>query len=236
MKMIWFYDIYKQAVSLFNDPDITEAYDTNKIRFAKLMHPYLEASIPFFTNPSIIGRLLSDFEEPKGTTEIFISDGNTLTYNLSFTPDNIENSLFEFIGDGKVIGGTYDKNSNTVTFDQIIESGKEYSFEVYYGGKFTSEFQITSNSMLNAQIDVQVTGILARLLVKVWGENTRNYLLDIQNVLSDNDFKLHPSGPVLKAKVEWLNKIDEETNQMQNKLAHIIRFGRTSSNWGRRYN
>ena len=32
------------------------------------------------------------------------------------------------------------------------------------------------------------------------------------------------------------NKIDEETNQMQNKLAHIIRFGRTSSNWGRRYN
>ena len=90
--------------------------------------------------------------------------------------------------------------------------------------------------MLNAQIDVQVTGILARLLVKVWGENTRNYLLDIQNVLSDNDFKLHPSVPVLKAKVEWLNKIDEETNQMQNKLAHIIRFGRTSSNWGRRYN
>ena len=89
---------------------------------------------------------------------------------------------------------------------------------------------------LNAQIDVQVSGILARLLVKTWGENTRNYLLDIQNILTDNDFKLHPNGPVLKAKVEWLNKIDEETNQMQNKLAHMIRFGKTSSNWGRRYN
>ena len=57
-----------------------------------------------------------------------------------------------------------------------------------------------------------------------------------ENVLTDNDFKLHPNGPVLKAKVEWLNKIDEETNQMQNKLAHMIRFGKTSSNWGRRYN
>ena len=234
--MIMFYDIYRQAVSLFDDPEITEAYDTNKIRFAKLMHPYLETAIPFFTNPSIIGRLLSDFEPPKGVTEVIISDGNNITYPLSFIPENIDESLFEFIADGRIIDGEYDKENNSVTFPILLPEGKEYSFESYYGGKFTSEFDITSNRALNAQIDVQVSGILARLLVKTWGENTRNYLLDIQNILTDNDFKLHPNGPVLKAKVEWLNKIDEETNQMQNKLAHMIRFGKTSSSWGRRYN
>lgn len=234
--MIWFYDIYRQAVSLFDDPEITEAYDTNKIRFAKLMHPYLETAIPFFTNPSIIGRLLSDFEPPKGVTEVIISDGESMTYPLSFTPENPDNSLFEFIADGRIVNGEYDKESNSVTFSMLIPEGKEYSFESYYGGKFTSELDVTSDRALNAQIDVQVSGILARLLVKTWGENTRNYFLDIQNILTDNDFKLHPNGPVLKAKVEWLNKIDEETNQMQNKLAHMIRFGKTSSNWGRRYN
>lgn len=234
--MIWFYDIYRQAVSLFDDPDITEAYDTNKIRFAKLMYPYLETAIPFFTNPSIIGRLLSDYIAPKGTTEVIVSDGTNMTYSLSFVPDNLQDSLFEFIADGKIVEGIYNEEDNTVTFPILIPEGKEYSFEIYYSGCFTSEFDITSNKALNSQIDVQVLGILARLLVKTWGENTRNYLLDIQNILIDNDFKLHPNAPVLKAKVEWLNKIDEETNQMQNKLGHMIRFGKTSSNWGRRYN
>jgi len=234
--MIWFNEIYKQAVSLFDDPDITEAYDTNKIRFAKLMYPYLETAIPFFTNPSIIGQLLSDYESPKGITEIIVSDGKNSTYTLSFIPKNPDDSLFEFIADGKIINGVYDKETNSVTFDTLITEGKEYSFESYYVGKFTSDFEITSNKALNSQIYTQVLGILAHLLVKTWGENTRNYFLDIQNILTDNDFKLHPNGPVLKAKVEWLNKIDEETNQMQNKLAHIIRFGKTSSNWGRRYN
>ena len=234
--MIWFYDIYKQAVSLFDDPDITEAYDINKIRFAKLMYPYLEAAIPFFTNPSIVGRFLSDFEKPKGTTETFVSDGKTSTYTLSFVPEDIDHSLLEFIADGEKIDGSYDIENNTVTFDNLIDEGKVYSFEVYYGGKFTSEFKITSNPVLDAQIVIQVTGIMARLLVKAWGENTRNYLLDIQNILTDSDFNLHPNAPVLKAKVEWLNSIDQETNQLQNKLAHVIRFGKTSSNWGRRYN
>ena len=234
--MIWFYDIYRQAVSLFDDPDITEAYDTNQIRFAKLMHPYLETAIPFFTNPSIIGRCLIDFDSPKGTTEVFVSDGENVTYSLSFIPEFPESSLFEFIGDGKIINGEYDKENNSVTFSEKIPKDKEYSFEVYYGGKFTSDFDITSNKELNSQICVQISGILARLLVKTWGENTRNYLLDIQNILIDNDFKNHPNSSVLKAKVEWLNKIDEETNQMQNKLAHMIRFAKTSSNWGRRFN
>lgn len=234
--MIWFNDIYRHAVSLFDDPDITEAYDTNKIRFAKLMNPYLETAIPFFTNPSVIGRMLTDFESPKGVTEIIISDGKTVTYPLSFIPENYDVSLFEFIADGKIIQGYYNREDNTVTFDELIPEGKEYSFESYYPGKFLSDLNVTSEKTVNNQINIQVVGILSRLLVKTWGENTRNYFLDIQNILSDNDFKLHPNGPVLKAKVEWLNKIDEETNQMQNKLAHMIRFAKTSSSWGRRYN
>ena len=231
--MISFSEIYKQAISLFDDPEITEAYDSNKMSFDKLMYPFLNASLSLFTNPSMIGRMLSDYIEPKGTMEIFDSDGQTLEFELSFVPE--KDCLFECFADGIKVDFSYDKDLNKIVFFEQIEAGKEYSVECYFEGCFNTDLKVTNNAPIDKDIRNKTISILARLLVSAWGEKTKNYLLDIQNILTDTDFQLHPASNALNAKVNFVQRITEELYQLQNKLSHIIRFA-SSANWGRRYN
>ena len=231
--MIDFGQIYVQAVTLFDDPEIKQAYDDNMIEFDKLMYPFLNASFSLFTQPFLIGGVLCDFLEPDGKMEIFDSDGITNTFELSFVP--LENSLFEFKEDGKVIEGTYNSNDNSVTFPHVLENNKEYSFESYFPGCFKSDFKITGNKNLDTIIRNQVISILARMLVRAWGENNRNFLLDIQNILRDSEFSLHPASAALNSKDKWLKHLEEEIYQLQNKLSHNLRFA-SNSDWVRRFN
>lgn len=231
--MISFNNIYEQAVSLFDDPEITEAYDNNKIKFAKLMYPFLNSSLSLFTNPSMIGRMLSDYIEPIGTMEIFDSDGETLEFELSFVPN--EDCLFECLADGKRVDFSYDKNLNKIIFVDKIEKDKQYSVECYYFGGFNTDLKVTDNVSIDRDIKNKTISILARLLVFSWGEKTKNFLLDIENILTDTDFSLHPASNALNAKINFIQQITEETYQLQNKLGHIIRFA-SSADWGRRYN
>jgi hypothetical protein len=231
--MINFNEVYKQAISLFDDPKIKKAYETNQIQFAKLMYPFLNSSLSLFTNPSMIGRMLSDYVEPKGTMEIFESDGETIEFELSFVPN--DECLFECLADGKRVDFLYDKDSNKIIFSEKIDSGKEYSVECYSIGYFESGLSVTNNSKIDKDIRNKTIGILARLLVLSWGEHTKNFLLDIENILTDTDFSLHPASNALTAKIKFVEQITEETYQLQNKLGHIIRFA-SSADWGRRYN
>ena len=81
----------------------------------------------------------------------------------------------------------------------------------------------------------QVISILARMLVRAWGENNRNFLLDIQNILRDSEFSLHPASAALNSKDKWLKHLEEEIYQLQNKLSHNLRFA-SNSDWVRRFN
>ena len=231
--MIFFNEIYKQAISLFDDPDITMAYDNNKIQFYKMMYPFLNSSLSLFTNPSMIGRMLSDYIEPKGTMEIFESDGKTNEFELSFTPEY--NCLFDCLADGKKIDYIYDNKSNKVIFSEIIDTGKIYSIECYSIGYFNTSLNVTNNNSIDKDIKNKTISILARLLVLAWGEKTKNFLLDIENILTDTDFSLHPASNALNSKIAFVKQITEETYQLQNKLSHIIRFA-SNADWGRRYN
>lgn len=231
--MISFYEIYKQAVALFDDPKITEAYDFNKIKFAKMMYPFLNSSLSLFTNPSIIGMMLVDYEEPLGLMEVFDADGLTNTFDLSLNPS--ENDMLEFKEDGKIVVGEYDANSKKVTFPNIIEVGKTYSVECYKCGYFKTDLCVTGNKITDADIKNKTIGILSRLLLLSWGEKTKNFLLDIENVLTDTDFNIHPASSALKSKIEFVSQLNSGIYQLQNKLAHIIRFAK-SADWGRRYN
>lgn len=231
--MISFYEIYKQAISLFDDPEITEAYDKNIIKFAKMMYPFLNSSLSLFTNPSMIGRMLSDYIEPKGTMEIFDSDGKTSEFELSFVPE--EDCLFECLADGKKVDFLYNKDLNTVIFSDIVEIGKEYSVECYSAGYFVTDLKITNNAIIDKDVRNKTIGILARLLVLSWGEKTKNFLLDIENILTDADFKLHPASNALNSKIKFVGQLNDGVYQLQNKLGHIIRFA-SSADWGRRYN
>ena len=64
--MIDFGQIYVQAVTLFDDPEIKQAYDDNMIEFDKLMYPFLNAYFSLFTQPFFIGGVLCVFFEPDG--------------------------------------------------------------------------------------------------------------------------------------------------------------------------
>lgn len=231
--MIEFQKIYEQAIALFDDPEITTAYETNIIEFDKFMYPFLNASFALFTQPFLIGEILSDYSEPEGKMEIFDSDGINNSFQLSFIPK--EHSIFEFIEDGNVVEGIYDEDYNTITFPNIIGEGKKYSFESYFVGNFNSDLNITGKKNLDNTMKNQVISILARLLVRTWGENNRNFLLDIQNILRDGEFSLHPASAALSSKDKWIKHLEEEIYQLQNKLSHNIRFS-SNANWVRRYN
>ena len=228
---IMFNEIYDKAIGLFDDPKLTIAYRTNKVLFYKLMYPFLNNSFALFTNPLQIANELSDYTEPSGTMEIFESDGKTKEFKLSFQPQ--ENSVFQFLANGSIIEAEYNKETNVVTFSKEIEQGQEYSIEAYFCGCFNSDFNLTNKTVTNNAIKLQIADILARFIVIAWGEKTRNFLLDIQNILTDTDFQLHPQSQALKSKIAWLEQLQEEICRFQNKLGMAIRFS-NNANWGRR--
>lgn len=72
-----FGDVYRKAIALFDDPKITKAYETSQVQFNKLMYTFLQNAISMFNNPLSISIRLAEYTEPKGTMEIFESDGET---------------------------------------------------------------------------------------------------------------------------------------------------------------
>ena len=229
--MIKFEDIYDKAIALFDDPKITIAYNTNKIVFYKMMYSFLQNGISQFNNPVQIGMILSNFTEPKGQIEIFEADLVTKDFLVEMIM--LPNSKLQYIENGNFVNGSYNEDTKIVSFVNILDLGQEYILESYFPGQFNDSFNITSDTIKDQWIVNQIKDILARLLVKSWAENTRNFLLDIKLLLSDTDFKLHPAAPLLKSKNEWLKQLDNEVVQMQGKLSWNIRFSK-NSNWVKR--
>lgn len=224
---ISFNDIYKKAIGLFDDPDIKVAFDTNIIKFEKWMYVYMQNSISLFNNPSSVAFELTDYEEPIGTMETFEGDGVTTTFTLDSDFKLIEGSKYEFMADGKPVHAKLNKETRQVEFDMVLSEGKTYSVEQYFCGSFKTDFTgLSGDPKVLFNINAQVKDILARLLVKSWAEETRNFLLDIQNILTDTDFKLHPASAALRSKNEWVKQLDAEILQYQNKLAWVLKFAK----------
>ena len=229
---ILFSEIYEKAIGLFDDPQITMAYNNNIIQFNKLMYTYLQNSISLFNNPARIGFLLSNYTPPNGQMEVFEADGINNKFVLDDNFNIISNSELDFCINGISVNGELDKENRTIIFTDILPIGQEYSFEQYFSGEFLDDFSSVSgtiearNSIVN-----QIKDILARLLVKSWGESKRNFLLDIQNLLTDTDFKLSSNSKILDSKNDWINQLDSEILQMENKLAWQIRFAK-GNQWG----
>ena len=101
-------------------------------------------------------------------------------------------------------------------------------------GKFIAECRKKQNLTQagNILIVEEIKDILARLLVKAWAESERNMLLDIRNLMQDSDFKITGNDRILKSKNLWVDQLDTEIMQLQNKLAWNIRFMNGSVNVG----
>ena len=189
------------------------------------MYTYLQNSISLFNNPLSAVRLLGTYKEPKGQMEVFVGDGVVKEFVLDEAFEILDNSIYQYIVNGKAVTATIDKENRKVIFPDIIEMGAEASIEQYFIGEFQSSFDATVAKPEQQIVMIgQVQDILARLLVKSWGENTRNFLLDIQNILMDNDFKLHSASAALSSKNAWLKQLDQEILQYQNKLAWNLKM------------
>ena len=232
---ILFSDIYEKAIALFDDPKITVAYQTNIIQFDKLMYTYLQNAITMFHNPASIALKLASYNEPSGVMQVWVSDGVNSTLKLDDAFEIKENSEYLFVEGELTVEGVLDKDSRTVTFPDVLPEGKEYAFEQYYVGEFLDTFTNFNKKVPGSDTMVQNTikDILARLLVRAWGEGERNLLLDIRNILQDSDFKLTPNNRILDSKNEWIDQLDSEIFQLQNRLAWMIRFTGSSTNIGR---
>lgn len=232
---ILFSDIYKKAIALFDDPKITRAYDTSAMQFDKIMYTYLQNAISMFNNPLSVSLRLSQYNEPVGTMEVFVSDGETKQFTLSDDFQLMDNSLYSFVEGGDFGKGEIDRENRTVTFSSQLPAGEEYALEQYYIGEFTADFSdMTAGKVQsNGLIVGYIKDILARLLVKAWGEEERNLLLDIRNIMQDSDFKIMSNDRILHSKNEWINQLDSEIYNYQNRLAWQIRFMNGSSKIGR---
>lgn len=230
---ILFSDIYTKAIALFDDPKITKAYKTNQVQFYKLMYTYLQNAIAMFTNPASIGMRLASYNEPSGVMETFDATGETTTFTVTF--DIKDGSIYSFIEGEVYVNGTFDAANGTVTFPDVLKEGQQYAIEQYYPGEFTGSFSGLNMNTTNGDKLVvnEIKDILARLLVKAWAEEERNFLLDIRNLMQDSDFKITGNDRVLKSKNDWVNQLDTEILQLQNKLAWNIRFMNGSQKLGR---
>ena len=134
-----------------------------------------------------------------------------------------------------MVKGKLDIENRTVTFPDVLEEGQQYAFEQYYVGEFLDEFKdLNKNTRAgNSLIIGEIKDILARLLVRAWAENERNMVTEIRNVLQDSDFKLTSNASILNSKNKWIDQLDSEILQHQNRLAWNIRFMKGSMNIGR---
>lgn len=215
--MILFEDIFNRAVNLFDDPDIQRAYELNPVEFSKTMRPYLINGLGMFANPTTVSSRFSDYTEAQGKLEVFDGDGGA-TYTLSTVP--VDNSVMSFfIGKTPDPLAEYDPTTQKVTFSTNVPVGTSCSCEWYYAGEFKADFTGFSSNISPSFIASRTKDILAHCLLLGWAENEKNFMLDIRNILTDTDFKLHSPANSVRAKTEWYQNIREGLNDLTQKLS-----------------
>lgn len=216
--MILFRDIYEKAINLFDDPDIQRAYNEHKIRFEKLMYDYLQNGLILFSDPTAIASQLIDQTPPAGQMEI-IDGENKKVYTLTMGKP-LPNSRIVAMVNGVVDKfAVYNTEDNSITFSEDVPVGTECSVEWYFGGQFNTDFSgATSSSVSKEFIASKVKDILARCLVLCWAEENENYILEIRNILTDTDFKLHAPSNAIRSKIEWVKHLRWELDTMRTKL------------------
>ena len=240
---ILFKDVYTKSIALFDDPKITVAYETNIVQFEKIMYTYLQNAIGLFHNPAVIGMKLASYNSPVGKMETYGADGENREFDIDpqlisiYSNTNYSNGTIDyvFIENNKYVKGNVDIINNKVIFPDVLPEGQEYALEVYYCGEFLNNFD-NLNSLTtvgDGLVSVRVRDILARLLVRSWAEEERNMVLDIRNLMTDTDFKLMSNDKILTSKNNWIDQLDNEIFQMQNRLAWTVRFTNTATNIGR---
>ena len=226
--MINFIEVYEGAVALFDDPKITVQFRQNPISFYKTMFPYLQDAIFQFNNPAVLGYKLANYTSPEGYTEEFVGDGTTTTFELSTTPT--ENAIIHCELGNEIVEAEYEETTRIITLNTPVGEGESLKVEWYDCGHFNSDFNGLVAPNIYDFLIQSIKGITAHLMVKSWATNEKNFLLDIQRLLNDGDFKLFSESSTVKSKMAWVNDIDRACQKMQTQLAWNLQFSRASTN------
>lgn len=214
--MILFYDIFKKAVNLFDDPDLRFAYVNNPVSFARRMREYLLSGMHLFVSPTTIVDKLSIYDDEEGMREE-IDGEETESYQLSTTPN--ENAVFSYKIGKEYVHASYDKETNTVTFERAIKSGETCTIEWYYPGAFTADFSNCLRSDLPIDVFLNyIINALAKSIACMWDEEEMNRALENRNILSDTDFKLYSPANSAKSKIEHHQQMLRELDTLLSEL------------------
>lgn len=214
-------DIYERAINLIDDPDINEYYATNIIDFQKTMYPFLQNGVSVLTAPPSVCALLAQQEPPEGTTEIIAGTGEA-TYSLTMPYINSAD-VAAYINGEVDKGAVYNSAQNSITFSTNVDAGTECSVEFYFAGAFNGDFSEVNGKFPLNYLEERLKDLLARVTVISWADKQKNFLLDIRNLLTDTDFKLHSPASSVKAKMEWVQDLRLEVFNLQNKLDWELR-------------
>lgn len=214
-------EIYNRAVNLIDDPDISRAYFNDVIKFQKIMYPFLINGVNIITAPTAVCAMLSEQDTPDGKLEVFEGTGAD-EYTLSTIPQENADMSF-YIGTVLDSGAVYNDVTNSVKFSKAVEVGEQCSVEWYYGGGFKGDFSKINGKLPLGSLVERVKDLLSRATVISWADKEKNFLLDIRNLLTDTDFKIHSPASSLRAKIEWVQNLRLEIFNLQNKLDWDLR-------------
>lgn len=210
--MIQFNEIFNRAVSLFDDPDIRKKCVIDPAGYQKDMRAFLINGINYFYEPTEIANKLTQYSDQEGQIEV-IDGENTDVYKLSTNP--VEGAVFSYKIGNEFVRGSYNAETNSVTFPRIVTTEQTCTVVWYYAGAFTADFgsifrpELNRNAIMN-----RIKTILAHCLLCAWGDGEKNRALEFRNLLSDADLATYSPANSAKAKTSWHEQVLREMDTL----------------------
>lgn len=219
--MIYFDEILNMSMTLFDDPDISRKYVYDRAGFQRDMLDFLIIGVGKTALPDAIMDQLILCDQP--ITIMIDGDGtNTTSYTLEGDPIPDHYAISYYI-DGQHVAGSYDKETNTVTFAREVKTNEKWGIDAFYAGAFTGDFSKCFRSDYNMDVIMEkVKRILAYATLSAWGDKEVGRVLEVRNILNDTDFKMYSPANSARAKMEWRDKMNANVDTLVVNLNWLI--------------
>lgn len=201
-----FVDVYTKAITRFDSPSITSAYNKSPILFFKIMYGYIDNAISMFVNPIEEIIKLNDYIDCEENSDTYIGDGTTKRFEFTSTP--LGDSYFDCTVNGDYVDYEYDTVTNEIILKEAPKIDDIIIISWYFAGAF------------NTKLTRDEISILATLLVACWAEQEKNFQLDLRTIIGDKTYIITSSAKnSVGNKVDWFETLREKAEKDMNKFA-----------------
>lgn len=219
--MIYFEEILNMSFNLFDDPDISRKYVYDRAGFQRDMLDYLIIGLGKTALPDAIMEQLILCDQPV-TINIDDVGNNSASYVLEGEPIPEHYAITYRIGN-EYVGGSYDPETNTVTFNRSVSDNEHWYIDAFYAGAFKGDFSNCFRSDYNMDVIMEkVKRILAYATLSAWGDKEVGRVLEVRNILTDTDFKMYSPANSARAKMEWRDKMNANVDTLVVNLNWLI--------------